>query len=186
MSLRSDAELLDRSDTDAGAFTEFYRRHERALVRYAGRMVRDPELVVDVVAETFARAYESRAAFRGDGGSSARGWLLGIARHVVLAAWRTGRIQSDVRERLGMQAISVTDETLRAVEHAVVESEGAVVDAWLADLPADQREAIRRRVLQDGDYDEIARELRCSAAVVRQRVSRGLGALRRAAMEDAS
>ena len=66
----------------------------------------------------------------------------------------------------------------------MLESDDAVAEEWLAGLPADQQEAIRRRVLQDGEYDEIARELDCSAAVVRQRVSRGLGALRRTATED--
>ena len=75
----SDAELLARSGQDAAAFAAFYRRHERSVVAYAGRMVGgDAELTVDVVAETFARAYEARAQLRGD---SARAWLLGIARH---------------------------------------------------------------------------------------------------------
>jgi RNA polymerase sigma-70 factor (ECF subfamily) len=68
---------------------------------------------------------------------------------------------------------------LRSVEEAVLESEGAVVEAWLADLPADQREAVRRRVLAEEDYGAIARDLECSPAVVRQRVSRGIAALRR-------
>jgi DNA-directed RNA polymerase specialized sigma24 family protein len=125
----TDAELLARADRDAAAFTDFYRRHERAVVAFAGRMVRDAELTVDVAAETFARAYEARATFRGEQ-DSARGWLLGIARHVVFAAWRAGR------------------------------------------------------VLADGDYEQIARDLRCSPAVVRQRVSRGLGTLRRTLSEE--
>jgi RNA polymerase sigma factor (sigma-70 family) len=181
---RSDAELLARSDHDPPAFAEFYRRHERAVVAFAGRLVRDPELTIDVAAETFARAYESRHAYRAEG-ATARGWLLGIAKHVVYGAWRAGRVEDDARRRLGMEAVAVGPDTLRAVEDAVLESDDAVVEAWLADLPPDQREAIRRRVLEDGDYDAIARELRCSPAVVRQRVSRGLGALRRTAMEDA-
>jgi RNA polymerase sigma-70 factor (ECF subfamily) len=61
----------------------------------------------------------------------------------------------------------------------VLESEEAVVEAWLSDLPADQREAVRRRVLDEADYPTIASELECSEAVVRQRVSRGLAALRK-------
>ena len=46
------------------------------------------------------------------------------------------------------------------------------------ELPGDQREAITARVIDERDYSEIAKDLRCSEAVVRQRVSRGLGALR--------
>ena len=167
-----DAKLLLRD------FPAFYRRHERAVVTFAGRMVDDPEVTVDVVAETFARAYEARATYRPEVGG-ARAWLLGIARHVVLAAWRVGRVESETRRRLGMRALEPSEGTLRSVEEAVLESEGAVVEAWLADLPADQREAVRRRVLAEEDYDAIARDLECSPAVVRQRVSRGIAALRR-------
>jgi RNA polymerase sigma factor (sigma-70 family) len=73
----------------------------------------------------------------------------------------------------------MSEETLREVERTVLESEEAVVAAWLSDLPADQREAVRRRVLAEDDYAAIAADLDCSEAVVRQRVSRGLATLRR-------
>jgi RNA polymerase sigma-70 factor (ECF subfamily) len=178
-----DAELLARAGQDPSAFAQLYRRHEGAVVAFVGRMVRDPEVTIDVTAETFARAYEVRATFRGEQ-DTARGWLLGIARHVVFASWRTGRVESEVRTRLGMQTLALTAETVHSVEQAVLESEAATAEAWLADLPAEQRDAVRRRVLQDDDYEAIARDLECSAAVVRQRVSRGLGALRRNLMEN--
>ena len=48
----------------------------------------------------------------------------------------------------------------------------------LTELPEEQRHAIHARVLQERDYAEIAGELHCSEAVVRQRVSRGLRTLR--------
>src|SRR5689334_7865301 len=145
----------------------FYRRHERAVVAFVGPMVRDPEVTVDVVAETFARALESRAKFD-PGLGDERAWLLGIARHVVLGAWRRGRVESEMRARLGMRALTLSAETLASVEDAVLESESAVVEAWLSDLPEDQREAVRRRVLADEDYTVIAQDLECSPAVVRQ------------------
>ena len=161
-------------DTD-DAFAAFYTRHERAVVTFVGGMVRDPERTVDAVAETFARAYESRASFRADAGGE-RAWLLGIARHVVLAGWRR-----EARERLGMRVLAVSESTLAAVEQAVLESDAAVVEAWLADLPLEQREAVRRRVLDEASYSELADELQISQAAARQRVSRGLAALRKGA-----
>ena len=136
----------------------FYRRHERAVVAFVGPMVRDPEVTIDVVAETFARAFESRRSYRSEVGDE-RAWLLGIARHVVLAGWRRGRVESEMRTRLGMRALTLSEQTIASVEEAVLESESAVVEAWLSDLPADQREAVRRRVLADEDYEAIARDL---------------------------
>ncbi len=45
-------------------------------------------------------------------------------------------------------------------------------------LPADQRAAVRARVIDGRDYAELAGELDCTELVVRQRVSRGLRTLR--------
>jgi hypothetical protein len=56
----------------------------------------------------------------------------------------------------------------------------AEVDAdLLRHLPRDQRHAIVAHIVEERDYREIAAESRASEASVRQRVSRGLGALRR-------
>jgi RNA polymerase sigma-70 factor (ECF subfamily) len=58
------------------------------------------------------------------------------------------------------------------------------MEALLAELPRDEAEALRARVVDEQDYREIASELQCSEAVVRKRVSRGLARLR-AAMRTA-
>jgi RNA polymerase sigma-70 factor (ECF subfamily) len=59
----------------------------------------------------------------------------------------------------------------------LVDEHGDVAQA-LEDLPADQREAVHGRVLEDRSYPELALSLQCSESVVRQRVSRGLRGLR--------
>jgi RNA polymerase sigma-70 factor (ECF subfamily) len=58
-------------------------------------------------------------------------------------------------------------------------------DAWLdgldealAELPEGQREAIELRVVDDLDYDGVARRLDTTPAAARVRVHRGLAALR--------
>jgi RNA polymerase sigma-70 factor, ECF subfamily len=45
-------------------------------------------------------------------------------------------------------------------------------------LPAQQRDAVRARVVDGRASEDIADELRCSPSVVRKRVSRGLEAIR--------
>ncbi|MGH3262505.1 MAG: RNA polymerase sigma factor [Trebonia sp.] len=46
-------------------------------------------------------------------------------------------------------------------------------------LPVDQREAVRARVIDDLDYEQVASIARVSPAAARKRVSRGLATLRR-------
>jgi DNA-directed RNA polymerase specialized sigma24 family protein len=52
--------------------------------------------------------------------------------------------------------------------------------AWqlIDELPPDQRDAVRAHVIEDRAYGDIAIEFSTSEAVLRKRVSRGLGALR--------
>ena len=80
------------------------------------------------------------------------------------------------RVKLGMAPISLDDEALERIE-----ARGRIdVEASLARLPESQRIAIVRRVLRDEEYESIAEDVGCSESVIRQRVSRGLAALRRA------
>jgi RNA polymerase sigma factor (sigma-70 family) len=133
-----------------------------------------PDLVLDLVAETFARALERRAQFDPQRGSAVA-WLLGIAHHLLLDAVREGRVTDRSRRALGMQRILVRDDQLELVER----DSASDLQRALGKLPAEQREAIERRVLAEEPYAAIALRVGCSEQVVRKRVSRGLAALRR-------
>jgi RNA polymerase sigma factor (sigma-70 family) len=175
----TDEELL--SDGSVEGFALLYRRRHPLVRGYLRRRIgQQPELVLDLVAETFARALERRDQFdplRGD----AAGWLLGIARNLLLDAMRAGRVAEASRRRLGMERIVVDHEQLELIER---DSASELEDA-LSALPAQQREAISRRVLDEEPYAAIAARIGCSEQVVRKRVSRGLAALRRASREGA-
>jgi RNA polymerase sigma factor (sigma-70 family) len=173
-----DDELLARSARAPDAFGVFYERHERLVLGYFVRRLRDPELAADLAAETFAAALLSARKFRGNG-APASAWLLGIARHVLLGSVRKSRVQDKARRRLGMEPIVLDDDLLDRV--ARIDTE-----ALLSRLGPDQAEAVRARVLDDEDYRVIAARLRCSESVVRQRVSRGLATLRTILEEEAS
>src|SRR5439155_12812492 len=67
--------------------TELYRRESARLLVFFTRRTYDAQLAVDLVAETFARAYESRARVRGEQPAA---WLWGIARNVLRDAPRRG------------------------------------------------------------------------------------------------
>jgi RNA polymerase sigma factor (sigma-70 family) len=177
---RTDAELLAATADDPEAFGVLYRRHVRAVLAYVLHRTRRPDLAADLTAETFAAALEGAARFRPpDDSGSGRAWLYGIAAHKVADSARRGRVADDARRRLGMPAWELADEELeRAEELADARRMAASLDELLAGLPPDQRRAVEARVVQERPYAEIAAELDCSQGVVRQRVSRGLIALR--------
>ena len=171
----SDEELLKASARDPRAFGAFYARHERAVFRYFYRRVLDAEVAADLSAESFAAALLSAHRFKG-ADAPAVAWLFGIARNVLRRSAERRRVESRARARLGMAPLILEDETLAALDriHA-----GQLMENALAYLPPEQAEAVRARIVDEREYEEIARALETSEAVVRKRVSRGLGALRK-------
>jgi len=154
-----------------------YRRHERLVLGFFMRVTGRSELALDLAAETFARALESRAGFDAQRGN-ARVWLLGIARHVFTGSLARGRVEAGARARIGMAALSCDERLARSIEQTVEAIDQDAVERWLAELTPAQRVAVRGRVLEERSYAELARELECSQDVVRQRVHRGLSVIR--------
>jgi RNA polymerase sigma-70 factor (ECF subfamily) len=176
-----DALLADLRAGHAGpAFATFYVRHERAMLAYFRRRVPCSELAADLTAETFAQALVSRSRYRPQPGGSAAAWLFGIAGHVLNRSLRRGRVERRARERLGLPDRAVDDTQLRMIDELANDS--GVLSA-LASLPAEQRDAVRARILDDLAYPDIATDLQISEAAARKRVSRGLATLRRSLEE---
>ena len=174
---RTDEELLSATVAgDADAFALFYRRHLPAVLRYCAGRGAGREVAADLTAEIFAAALAACGRYRPAQGPAAA-WLFGIARNVVLMSWRRGRVEDRARRRLALEPLPITDDDLERVD-ALIGDAGPSALALLEALPSDQRSALEARILDERDYEEIARSLRCSQAVIRQRVSRGLRRLR--------
>jgi RNA polymerase sigma-70 factor, ECF subfamily len=174
---RSDQVLLAAAlSTEPEAFTTFYERHVDIVLAFMRRRTGSPEVAADLMAETFAAAL--LALHRGTDPAELEvpvAWLLGIARNKLFESYRRGRVEAAARQRLHLEPLVLDDNDLALVDEL---SETDIV-AQLADvLPADQLEALRLRVIDERGYEEIARDLECSEAVVRKRVSRALQTLR--------
>jgi RNA polymerase sigma factor (sigma-70 family) len=172
---RDEQALLSAARSDAQAFAAFYRHFERPVLGFFMRATSRAELAADLTAETFARALESVDTY-----DPARGradhWLFGIARNVLGSSYRRSRVEAGARQRLGLPRLVLDDHATDTIAQLTADQDQATLA--LALLPEEQQRAIHARVLQERDYAEIAGELRCSEAVVRQRVSRGLRVLR--------
>ena len=163
------------------ALAALFRTRGDELVAWFARQTWDRHAAVDMTAEAFARAVQHRDRFDGSSASDAAGWLYGIAGNVLRSYLRRGRIEQSALQRLGIQRPEPTEKDLERIAHdAELEALRDALSAHLAALPADQRRAVRLRVIQELPYEVIAERTGASPDVVRARVSRGLRALRRA------
>ncbi|MGO9760201.1 MAG: RNA polymerase sigma factor [Solirubrobacteraceae bacterium] len=175
----TDGELLERTRAgDREAFGVLYERRHELVLAFLLKRTRDPEVAMDLMAETFAAALIALADRPPAIASSAAPWLLTIARNSLIDSYRRGRVESAARRRLALEPVRISDSDIERVLQVAAEAD--LLAGLAAELPADQYEALRARVLDERGYEEIARELACSPAVVRKRVSRAIATLRQA------
>jgi RNA polymerase sigma-70 factor (ECF subfamily) len=175
--LRSDIELIIASGEDPRAFRELYDRWAEPLLVYFMRRVLDPEIAADLLAETFAVAYERRGRFR-DVGRPGGAWLYGIAARELGHFLRRRRVELQVARRLGFERPELDQESATRIAALIDNDEHrASLHAALERISDAEREAVELRVVSELDYDDIAARLSCSPAAARTRVHRGLARL---------
>ena len=175
MSLQRDEELLVASHGEPHRFVELYDRTLPGLLAFFVRRTLDAQVAADLAAETLAQAYASRARFRDRGDGSATAWLYTIARRQLGRYLRRLRVEDAARRRLGIEHIDLCSDDVERIEALIdFERVGRQVRDAFDDLRADQREALRLRVIDGLSYRETALELGCSEQTARARVSRGL------------
>ena len=173
----TDEELIVASRGDPGAFRELYDRWAERLLAYFYRRVLDPEVAADLLAETFAVAYERRGRFR-DVGRPGAAWLYGIAAKELSHWFRRQRVERRALRRLGVEVPALDDESRARIEALADADEHRVALAGaLGQLSDVEREAVRLRVVDELGYGEIAARLECSEGAARRRVHRGLARL---------
>ena len=170
-----DSELLRRARVDAEAFGAFYRRHARAVYRSLLSDCGDPDVALDLTAETFARALQSIGRFRGPRVSSGRAWIFAIANSLLLQYERERRTEDRARRRLGiLEATRVFTDDDSVVERVDAAASRERLADVLHELPESQQSVLRLRIEDEATYEEIAIRLGCSAAAARQQASRGM------------
>jgi RNA polymerase sigma factor (sigma-70 family) len=166
---------------DAEAFSELYRREGETVLIFLTRRTWDGETALELTAETFAIALGSWRRLRGLVPEQQRAWLFTVARRQLARYLRRARVERRAVRRLGMQIPVIAPDDLLLIEHrAGLPELRQTLARELARLSADQREALRLRIVEERSYEDVAGQLGISEQTARARVSRGLRALSRA------
>ena len=170
-----DVELLTRAQGgDRLAFADLYDRHVRPVYWQAYSVVHDAGEAEEVTQDVFVTAWRRiRAITPVDG--SLLPWLLVTARYTALNAYRrASRRQRDQRgDALDddvLEGTTAADSPVeREIEAAQVRAE---IDKAVAALAENDRRLYELCVEGDRTYEQAARELGVSHAVVRNRLHR--------------
>jgi ribosomal protein L18 len=109
---------MARSRLDADRLAAAYERDARRLLVFFTRRTYDAQLAVDLVGETYARAFELRRRFDGDAddADALAAWVFGIGRNVLNEELRRGAVERRAMRRAGVQAPTLAGEELIRIE----------------------------------------------------------------------
>ncbi|NUR03027.1 MAG: sigma-70 family RNA polymerase sigma factor [Streptomyces sp.] len=156
---------------DMDAVEQFVRALQRDVQRYVAHLCADPQAVDDLAQDTFLRALGSLHRF--EGRSSARAWLLSIARRAVIDSYR----HAAARPRLSDAADWQLAVELSQPCDLPGFDEGIALLDLLAALPDERREAFILTQLVGLPYAEAAEVSDCPIGTVRSRVARARAGL---------
>jgi len=163
---------------DSKAFVPFYQAEAEAVLMFLTRRTLDGEVALELTAETFAQAWLGWPRVRTDCYEEMRAWLFTIAGRQLGRYLRRGHAQRVALLRLGMRTPVAHEDDLAAIEAAAgVEAVRSELAAELQLLTADQRDALKLRVIEEMPYEEVAVRLGISEPTARARVSRALRAM---------
>ena len=180
----SDAVLVVRTVAgDQKAFELLVLKYERRIQRLIGRMVRDVDLVEDIAQETFIRAYRALPKFRGD--AQFYTWLYRIAvntaKKFLMDLKRNPTVSENSFKSGEGDETSYLENELTTTEtpEAILASKeiADMVNAALAALPEELRQAITLREIEGLSYEDIAQAMACPIGTVRSRIFRAREAI---------
>jgi RNA polymerase sigma-70 factor (ECF subfamily) len=173
----SDGELVQRArEGDRDAFRELVERYQRKIATLAIGMLRNREDALDVVQETFTKAYQSLDRFKGD--ASFYTWAYRIAVNLCIDHQRR-------EAKLPHAALEPRDVERGEDPMAMLPGEAELDDPYqhtrdaeiarglaaaIAELTPEHRAVILLREVDGLSYEEISHVLECPKGTVMSRL----------------
>lgn len=156
---------------DTEAYAILVDRHYDRCARVALRILGNREDAEEAVQDTFLRAYRALGSYKDRERFAA--WVT----RILVNQCRTMRARTERREAVFSEDIDLD----YAARHAIAVAQDADwpdLDAALAKLPPEQREAVVLRYTDDLTYEEMARVTGAGESALKMRVQRAFVRLR--------
>ena len=167
--------MLKVRDGSAEAFTELYVRHRNGLLGFCYRLLRNWEDAADVLQEAFRYVYLHARTYRPSAKFTT--YLFQIARNTCIDILRKRRRRKAQPLDPSIDVPDPAPAGATPMERGEVESR---IKEALDQVPDPYREALHLRIVEELEYEEIARILGCPAGTVKSRLHTGLEILREA------
>ncbi len=176
---RTDVELVELARKgNKEAFRELFERYQRKVMSIALGMVNNPEDAMEIVQDTFVKAYENLEGFKGE--SSFYTWLFRITvnRAIDLRRYQRRNPTVGLQEEFGVPESEEPYEEFLGDEEGMTDPVrqaesreiGSRVAEAIAELTPYHRAVILLREIEGLSYEEISRVMQCSKGTVMSRL----------------
>ncbi|MDD2923081.1 MAG: sigma-70 family RNA polymerase sigma factor [Anaerolineales bacterium] len=168
----SEVELIDLAHRlDSRVLAQIYDQYNNDLYRYAMRILGNPSMAEDCVAETFHRFLQALAAGRGPR-EHIRAYLYRIAHNWITDQFRREAPEDELPDQLAESALCPE-------EHAERSFQCASLRYALRQLTPEQRQVITLKFWEGWENEEIARALGKPVGAIKSLQHRAIAALQR-------
>ena len=178
----ADLLLVERVQSgDKAAYGLLVGKYQHKLLRLVMRLVRDPAEAEDVTQEAFIKAYRALPGFRGEsafytwlyriGVNAAKNWLMANGRRMPTVTDITRDDDESMDDGMQLRDDETPDRVLMSKQI------GETLNAAVAGLPEELREAITLREIEGLSYEEISQVMDCPIGTVRSRIFRAREAI---------
>lgn len=172
---KEDQELINKArNGDRHAFDRLMLIHQVKITKLLRRYIHDPNEVLDVVQESFIKAYSSLGSFRGE--SSFYTWLYRIAvntakNYLTAKGRRPPNIDMDITIAEFHEQDKLTEQS-SPEQNAIRDEIEQTLFACIDSLPKELKTVIMLRELAGFSYQKIAKVTHTPIGTVRSRIFR--------------
>ena len=157
------------------AFSKLYDTYRSNVIGVVRRRATDPDVVEDLIQQTFIRAFRSLSRFRGDAAFGT--WITRIAINVCLSHRRSEKVRKDwmeLLEDLEYAKSAITDPSRWETPEDIVQRNERrdIVLRGISKLPERYQRAMRLRYVNDWSYEEITQAMKVPMGTVKTWLNR--------------
>ncbi len=160
---------------DQRAYQRLVEKYERALYFHILKLVRNQDVIDDLVQEAFLKAFESLGSYNKTYAFST--WIYRIATNHSIDYLRKKKLSTlSIDEPVGGKesdmSMEITDQSAQTDREIIMKERRMLVHNAVKSLPEKYRMVIRMRHMEEKSYEEIAEELELPLGTVKAHIFR--------------
>lgn len=143
---------------EAGIFTDIYRKYSKAITRYLGRVVCDPDLAEDLCQDVFMKIFEKNIRLDPESPRT-RSYVYAVARNTAIDHLRRKKLESDKMQNMHLEDVEMDRRFYEDIGNAQLRGEIiSTLSDVISSFPEEKRRLFIKKNFENRDAASVARD----------------------------